>query len=207
MSVATANRFLVCALLAVLTIPAAVRAASVSRDINTYVLFALDDLSFKGRNADVTRGFILGGNVGVNRVEPNTNGFLLTLGGASADVVMSQRHAGCRRLHGPQHQIHFHRRRRRPLLQPHRPTPHAGRPLFLPQHLHRPRYSRHRFFSSIRPAIPAQLTSPSMTETRRRPSLRAHIATSGSRTTASSTSAPASTSCEISRVAKTLPST
>lgn len=86
---ATANRFLVCALLAVLTIPAAVRAASVSRDINTYVLFALDDLSFKGRNADVTRGFILGGNVGVNRVEPNTNGFLLTLGGASADVVMS----------------------------------------------------------------------------------------------------------------------
>ena len=51
-----------------------------SHDINTYVLFGLESVSVKGQNADPTRGFIIGGNVGVNRLEPNTNSYLLNLG-------------------------------------------------------------------------------------------------------------------------------
>jgi hypothetical protein len=64
-------------------------AAILNRDINSYVLFALDELHFKGQNAEPGRGQILGGNIGVNRSEPNTNNFLMTLGGASAEVVVS----------------------------------------------------------------------------------------------------------------------
>jgi len=42
-----------------------------SRDINTYVLFALSEINFKGRNANPSRGFIRGGNVGVNNPDPH----------------------------------------------------------------------------------------------------------------------------------------
>ena len=55
-------------------------AATLSRDINSYVLFGLESLSVKGRNVQTDRGFILGGNVGVNRQEPNTNNWLMSLG-------------------------------------------------------------------------------------------------------------------------------
>lgn len=58
------------ALGAVFAAPSSVSAAIVSRDINSYVLFALDELDFKGGNTAGT-GFITGGNVGVNRADPN----------------------------------------------------------------------------------------------------------------------------------------
>ena len=45
--------------------------AEPSRDINTYVLFALSEINFKGRNANPSRGFIRGGNVGVNNPDPH----------------------------------------------------------------------------------------------------------------------------------------
>ena len=41
------------------------------RNLDSYVLFALDELDFKGGNTgDGTRGIIDGGNVGVNRADP-----------------------------------------------------------------------------------------------------------------------------------------
>lgn len=45
--------------------------AEPSRDINTYVLFAFDELNFKGRDGNPSRGFIRGGNVGVNNPDPH----------------------------------------------------------------------------------------------------------------------------------------
>ncbi len=45
--------------------------AQPSRDINTYVLFAFDEMNFKGRDGNPSRGFIKGGNVGVNNPDPH----------------------------------------------------------------------------------------------------------------------------------------
>lgn len=64
-------------LLSVLTSSAT---AALSRDIDSYVLFGLDSLSVKGRNVQTDRGYIIGGNVGVNRQEANTNNWLMSLG-------------------------------------------------------------------------------------------------------------------------------
>src|SRR5262245_22533601 len=71
---------------------ASLRAATLNRNLDSYVLFALQSLSFKGRNADPLQGFITGGNVGVN-IDSNNgdNGFDLTMGGGGSGhvVVMS----------------------------------------------------------------------------------------------------------------------
>lgn len=78
---------------AVVLLTASGALAQVNRDINSYVLFALTDLSFKGRDADATRGFIIGGNVGVNRIDPTPNDSNHQLrmggGGSAHPVVMS----------------------------------------------------------------------------------------------------------------------
>jgi hypothetical protein len=72
----------------VVAVPA-IFAAEPSRNIETYVLFALTDLEFKGRNADPTRGFISGGNVGVNCIDDfDPLGPVMSLG-ANGAVVMS----------------------------------------------------------------------------------------------------------------------
>ncbi|HEX7879828.1 MAG TPA: hypothetical protein VF720_10485, partial [Candidatus Eisenbacteria bacterium] len=60
-----------------------------SRDIESYVPFALTDLDFKGRNADPTRGFITGGNVGVNCIDDFDPTAPLMGFGANGAVVMS----------------------------------------------------------------------------------------------------------------------
>jgi hypothetical protein len=44
--------------------------ADPSRNIEEYVLFAFESINFKGRDADPTRGFISGGHVGVDQVDP-----------------------------------------------------------------------------------------------------------------------------------------
>ena len=46
--------------------------AQIERNVQNYVLFALDSLSFKGGNESThTKGWVLGGNVGVNNPDPN----------------------------------------------------------------------------------------------------------------------------------------
>lgn len=69
--------------------------AEPSRDINTYVLFAFDELNFKGRDGNPSRGFIRGGNVGVNNPDPHginhsPYGPVLAMGGGGSghEVVM-----------------------------------------------------------------------------------------------------------------------
>lgn len=66
-----------------------------SRDINSYVLFAFDELNFKGRDGNPSRGFIRGGNVGVNNPDPHGIGHspygpVLAMGGGGSghEVVM-----------------------------------------------------------------------------------------------------------------------
>jgi len=69
--------------------PVSVVHAEPSRNINTYVLFAYEDCDFKGRNADPTRGFITGGNVGVNKIDThNPPNPVLSLG-ANGEVYLS----------------------------------------------------------------------------------------------------------------------
>jgi hypothetical protein len=61
------------------------------RNLDSYVLFALDELDFKGGNTgDGTRGIIDGGNVGVNRADPTpgASGADMNIG-ANGDFVMS----------------------------------------------------------------------------------------------------------------------
>ena len=44
------------------------QAQTINRNLDSYVLFALDELDFKGGNEGTnTRGYVLGGNVGVNQ--------------------------------------------------------------------------------------------------------------------------------------------
>jgi hypothetical protein len=69
---------------------------SPSRDINNYVLFATDSLTFKGDDASgasQTRGLITGGHVGVNRIDTTHNppSPLLSMcgGGSNHRVIMS----------------------------------------------------------------------------------------------------------------------
>ncbi len=69
-------------------LPAAAPAAGPSRDIQTYVLFALDQLSFKGANGCPACGMITGGDVGVNRVDPGQFTPNLSLGGVHNPVTM-----------------------------------------------------------------------------------------------------------------------
>ncbi|MEX0642809.1 MAG: PEP-CTERM sorting domain-containing protein [Pirellulales bacterium] len=72
--------------------PPSAHAATINRNLDSYVLFALESLSFKGRNAMPSKGFILGGNVGVNIDSNNgSNGHDLTMGGGGSShaVVMS----------------------------------------------------------------------------------------------------------------------
>jgi hypothetical protein len=66
----------------------------VSRNINSYVLFAYEELSFKGNGTGTNeRGVIAGGHVGVNTVDftPNNSSVLLSMGGGggSHEVFMS----------------------------------------------------------------------------------------------------------------------
>ncbi|GEM_PF-1906830 len=69
---------------------AAAPAVAVNRDINSYVLFAYDDLNFGGRDAGPTRGFIDGGNVGVNNPDTTAHGSQLNMCAAGRhQVVMS----------------------------------------------------------------------------------------------------------------------
>lgn len=83
----------------VLFIPTHV-SAQPSTDMDSYVLFALDELSFKGGNdaldtpgvydPAVDRGFVLDGNVGVNAVDPTPNNSSALMNvGANARFVMS----------------------------------------------------------------------------------------------------------------------
>jgi cysteine-rich repeat protein len=56
-----------------------------SRDINTYVLFAYEKLTFKGADGGGSTGQIIGGNVGVNKVDPLTPPEpLLSMGGGGS---------------------------------------------------------------------------------------------------------------------------
>ncbi|HZP40782.1 MAG TPA: hypothetical protein VFD84_04625 [Candidatus Binatia bacterium] len=63
-------------------------AAEPSRDVETYVLFALEQLTFKGATGCGVCGKILGGNVGVNRVDPAAFTPLLSMGGADNSVLL-----------------------------------------------------------------------------------------------------------------------
>lgn len=66
--------------------------AEPSRNIEDYVLFAYESINFKGRDGDPTRGFISGGHVGVNAVDPQDPPQpLLSMGGGGGHhyVVLS----------------------------------------------------------------------------------------------------------------------
>ncbi len=62
--------------------------ASISRDINTYVLFAYDELTFKGGNAATNSGYIVGGNIGVNYPGTSPSGYSLNFA-TSGRAIMS----------------------------------------------------------------------------------------------------------------------
>lgn len=64
-----------------------------SRDINSYVLFAFEELNFKGRDGNPSRGFIRGGNIGVNNPDPHGVGHspyspVLAIGGGGGGHVV-----------------------------------------------------------------------------------------------------------------------
>ena len=83
--------FFVCALLSVVSsYPQQVSAGLLDlRDLNSYVLFALDEFDFKGGDG-ITTGIINGGNVGVNRADPNPGDSSANMSiGANASFVMS----------------------------------------------------------------------------------------------------------------------
>ena len=77
--------------------PVTAGAVTINRDINSYVLFAYDELDLKGSNANDTNcapgvgggGCVLGGNVGVNRVDPSGVRRDLRLGGNNHSIVLS----------------------------------------------------------------------------------------------------------------------
>lgn len=62
--------------------------ATLSRDINTYVLFAYDELTFKGGSAATNSGYVVGGNIGVNYPGLSPSGFSLNFG-TSGQAIMS----------------------------------------------------------------------------------------------------------------------
>lgn len=69
-------------------------AATINRNLNSYVLFAFESIDFKGQNGNPNppKGVILGGNVGVNTdasSNPNENHLNMGGGGGSHNVVMS----------------------------------------------------------------------------------------------------------------------
>jgi PEP-CTERM motif len=63
----------------------------VSRNINTYALFAYDQLEWKGGTAATNSGYIYGGDVGVNYPGLSPSGFSLSFG-TSARGIMSPGH-------------------------------------------------------------------------------------------------------------------
>jgi len=65
-----------------------IASAQLSRDINTYALFAYDSLSFKGADGSIG-GNIYGGNVGVNGVGLLSNNPRLTMDGGNNVVFVS----------------------------------------------------------------------------------------------------------------------
>jgi cysteine-rich repeat protein len=73
--------------------PGGQAATTPSRDINTYVLFALESLNFKGADSNpATRGHIVGGNVGVNNADPKnppTPVLIMGGGGSPHPVLLS----------------------------------------------------------------------------------------------------------------------
>jgi cysteine-rich repeat protein len=73
--------------------PGGQAATTPSRDINTYVLFALESLNFKGADSmPETRGHIVGGNVGVNNADPRnppTPVLIMGGGGSPHPVLLS----------------------------------------------------------------------------------------------------------------------
>jgi hypothetical protein len=62
-------------------------AAGPSRDINTYVLFAYDELIFKGGSAATDSGHIRGGNIGVNFPGRASDGFSLKYATAGRAIM------------------------------------------------------------------------------------------------------------------------
>ncbi len=65
-----------------------ISAAQVNRNINSYVLFAYDELVFKGGSLATGTGNIVGGNIGVNYPGTSPTGFSLAFG-TSGRAVMS----------------------------------------------------------------------------------------------------------------------
>jgi sortase (surface protein transpeptidase) len=59
------------------------------RDITTYALFAYDSIQFQGSDAATDRGFISGGNVGVNNPTQNDHDISLNLGNGNHIVTMT----------------------------------------------------------------------------------------------------------------------
>ncbi|MEX2214377.1 MAG: PEP-CTERM sorting domain-containing protein [Phycisphaeraceae bacterium] len=69
--------------------PQQAAAVAVSRDINEYVLFAFTEMNWKGGNS-ATTGFVTGGNVGVNAVDPNPNDNTIPMSvGQNGKLIMS----------------------------------------------------------------------------------------------------------------------
>src|SRR3989442_7683972 len=69
--------------------PIPAEAAGPSRNINTYVLFAYDELVFKGGSVATDSGHIRGGNIGVNFPGRTSDGYSMkyaTTGRAIMDV-------------------------------------------------------------------------------------------------------------------------
>ncbi|HVZ94596.1 MAG TPA: hypothetical protein VG797_08800, partial [Phycisphaerales bacterium] len=62
--------------------------AAISRDINSYVLFAYDELVFKGGSSGGGTGFINGGNIGVNYAGRSQSAFSLEFA-TSGQAIMS----------------------------------------------------------------------------------------------------------------------
>jgi len=80
------------ALIASCVAPLSAHAITINRDIDSYVLFAYDFLAVKGGNDGAgERGYVYGGNVGVNAIDPqpgNDNNVVMNVG-ANGRFIMS----------------------------------------------------------------------------------------------------------------------
>lgn len=69
--------------------PALASIGTPNNDLDSYVIFALDDFEFKGGNDGAgLRGYVLGGNVGVNNARTDPNSFQISVG-ANGRFIMS----------------------------------------------------------------------------------------------------------------------
>ena len=78
-------------LLRLFTALAPAEAQTIDRNLDSYVILAIDEFAFKGGNEGTnTRGYVLGGNVGVNNPDPNIGDTQANLNvGANGLFVMS----------------------------------------------------------------------------------------------------------------------